>query len=408
MLINFVNYVDRQIIFSLFPSIRREFSLTYEQLGLFPFAFTVVLAVMSLPLGMLADRTSRKLVISAGVIFWSAATFFSGLAGSFRSLLAARGMVGVGEAAYTPAGTAVISATFPKDVRARVQGFFDAGMFVGGGVGIALGGIVAAWLGWRAAFFIVGIPGLILGLTGLRLPEPPEAEPHAKLPLRELARVPAYLMILASGLFSSFAGYAYVTWGFSFIEEYRGFTPRESGIILGVTGIIAGALGILTGATLADHLSRRWTWGRSIIVPIGFFLASPLIFFGLHTYSKLNFTLLFGSGTFFLSWYHGPVTATIHDVIPSRGHATAQGFYSSFVNLFGMALAPVLIGAIADRSGLVSALHAAVAAQVLGGALFLGVPYFIWRNGMHHPALDRYWEAEKLKGNAGSAATGTL
>ncbi|HEV3221071.1 MAG TPA: MFS transporter [Candidatus Acidoferrales bacterium] len=394
MLINFVNYVDRQIIFSLFPSIRAEFGLSYKQLGSFAMAFTVVLAVMSLPLGMLADRVSRRLVISIGVIFWSAATFFSGLATSFRTLLAARALVGVGEAAYTPAGTAVISATFPKEVRARVQGAFDAGMFVGGAVGIALGGIIAQWFGWRAAFFFVGVPGLLLGLSGFKLPEPPGAEPHAKLPLRELARVPAYLMILVSGWFSSFAGYTYVTWGPDFVQEYRGFTPQESGIILGVTALIAGACGILAGATLADHLARKWPWGRAIIVPIGFAIASPFIYGGLHAHTKLSFAVLFGIGTFFLSWYHGPVTATIHDLIPSRGHATALGLYYLFVNLFAMALAPIVIGAIADRIGLVWALHTAIGAQLIGGALFLGVPYFIRRDGLHNPALAKYWETE--------------
>jgi MFS family permease len=394
MLINFVNYVDRQIIFSLFPSLRIEFGLTREQVGSFATAFTIVLALMSLPLGMLADRVSRRLVISAGVIFWSAATFFSGLANSYHSLLMARALVGIGEAAYTPAGTAVLSATFPKGIRARVQGAFDAGMFVGGATGIALGGIVAQSLGWRAAFFIVGIPGLILGLTGLKLPETASAEPHARFPLQDLARVPAYMMILFSGLFSSFAGYAYVAWGFDFVREYRGFSAREAGLILGVTALIAGATGILAGASLADRLVHKWTWGRAIIVPFGFALASPFIYFGLHSHSKFNFAILFGTGTFFLSWYHGPVTATIHDVIPSRGHATAQGLYSSFINLFAMAAAPVMIGAIADRRGLEWALNTAIVFQLIGGALFLGVPYFIRRNGLHHPALAKYWKDE--------------
>ncbi len=394
MLINFVNYVDRQIIFSLFPSLRAEFGLTREQVGSLATAFTIVLALMSLPLGMLADRVSRRLVISAGVIFWSAATFFSGLATSFHTLLAARGMVGVGEAAYTPAGTAVLSATFPKDIRARVQGAFDAAMFVGGAVGIAMGGIVAQSLGWRAAFFIVGFPGLILGFIGLKLPEPASSEPHAPFPLMDLTRVPAYLMILAGGLFSSFAGYAYVAWGFDFVREYRGFSAREAGVILGVTALIAGSTGILAGASLADQLARKWIWGRSVIVPFAFAMASPFIFFGLRAHNKLNFAILFGTGTFFLSWYHGPVTATIHDVIPSRGHATAQGLYSSFVNLFAMAAAPVMIGAMADRKGLEWALYGAIVSQLIGGALFLGVPYFIRRNGLHHPALAKYWENE--------------
>ncbi|HEV2690321.1 MAG TPA: MFS transporter, partial [Bryobacteraceae bacterium] len=140
MLVNFVNYVDRQVIFSLFPAIRHDFALTYQQLGYLATAFTVVLSLCTFPLGVLADRFSRRSVISAGVLFWSAATMLSGLAGSFRSLLTARALLGVGEAAYAPAGTAVLSALFPKHIRARIQGSCDIGMFVGGATGIALGG----------------------------------------------------------------------------------------------------------------------------------------------------------------------------------------------------------------------------------------------------------------------------
>lgn len=395
MLVNFVNYVDRQIIFSLFPFIRRDFNLDYAELGSLATAFTVVLSLTSLPLGMLADRVSRRLVISFGVLFWSAATFFSGLASSFRSLLVARGLVGVGEAAYTPAGTAVISANFPKTVRARVQGFFDLGMFMGGAVGIAAGGIVAQWLGWRYAFLMVGIPGLALGMSALKLPDSPVPEAKERLPLRDILRVPAYVMLLLSAWCGSFAGYTYVAWGPDYVQEFRGFSSRESGVTLGLTVLIAGGLGILTGATLADHLTRLWTWGRAVVVPLGFLLAVPGIYLALHVNGgKPLFVLCFGVGTYFLSWYHGPVTATIHDIIPSQGHATAVGMYYLFVNLFSMALAPLVIGIFADRFGLIWALHAAISAQVIGGLMFLSVPYLIHRDGTHHRALKRYWEIE--------------
>ena len=395
MLINFVNYVDRQIIFSLFPFIRKEFTLDYAQLGILATAFTVVLSLASLPLGMLADRTSRRLVISSGVLFWSAATFFSGLANSFRALLLARGLVGVGEAAYTPAGTAVISATFPKEVRARVQGTFDLGMFMGGAVGIAMGGIVAQWLGWRAAFLIVGVPGLILGLTAFKLPNTPVPSEKERLPLREIFRVPAYLMLLISASFSSFAGYSYVAWGPDFVQEFKGFSSRESGVTLGLTVLLAGGFGILVGATLSDWFSRIRPWGRSAVVPAGFVLAAPCIFYALHANTKPGFIFLFGIGTFFLTWYHGPVTATIHDIIPSQGHATAWGFYSLFINLFAMALAPWAVGAIADRIGLLAAMQSAIVCQLLGGLLFLYVPYFIRRDGLHHKALKKYWRMDE-------------
>lgn len=373
-LVNFVNYVDRQILFPLFPLLRRDFGLTFFQLGSLATAFTVVLSIGSLPLGMLADRTSRKKVIGFGVIFWSFATFLSGIASSFRFLLGARALVGVGEAAYTPAGTAIISATFPQRVRARVQAIFDTGMFIGGAVGIALGGVMAQSFGWRAAFFIVGIPGLLLGLLALTLPENASADGPAHEPgiaLSYLLRRRPYILILISGWFSAFAGYSYIAWGPEFVQDYLKFTPREAGLVLGSVVILAGMGGVLTGASLADFCASRFSGGRALTVPIGFLISVPFIYSGLHATSKLQFMIFFGVGTFFLTWYHGPVTATIHDLIPAHGHATALGFYSLFVNLFSMALAPIVIGRVADRKNLLFALHISVVAQILGALFFV-------------------------------------
>ena len=373
-LVNFVNYADRQILYPLFPLLRREFGLNHLQLGEIAAAFTIVLALGSLPLGMLADRFSRRMVISAGVMLWSAATFLSGLAGSFHSLLFARALVGVGEAAYTPAGTAMISATFPKRVRARVQGVFDVGMFIGGATGIAMGGILAEWVGWRAAFFFVGIPGLLLGMAATRLPKTTViAEVEERVSVRELLANKSYALLLASGWFSAFAAYTYITWGPEFVQEYMGFTPQEAGIALGLVVVIAGVLGVLSGATLADRLARRGVWGRAVLVPIGFLVALPFIYLALHSATKTAFIALFGVGTFFLTWYHGPVTATIHDIVPSRGHASGIGLYYLVVNLLSIAAAPLLVGKLADVTSLRFAVHSALIAQFIAAMLFLMV-----------------------------------
>ena len=396
MLVNFVNYVDRQVIFSLFPSIRHDFALSYAQLGYLATAFTVVLSVSTFPLGMLADRFSRRSVISAGVLFWSGATFLSGLAGSFRSLLAARALVGVGEAAYTPAGAAVLSALFPKDIRARIQGSCDIGMFAGGATGIALGGIMAQSFGWRTAFFFVGIPGLLLGLTAMRLPESPRDQTERRIRLGELLQVPAYLAVLVAGWFSSFAGYTYIAWGPDLIQEQKGFTAREAGLALGIIVVLGGALGIAVGAYLSDRIARLRPWGRALIIPIGFVLGAPAILIALHTAAKIPFLLFFGLGAFFMSWYHGPLTATIHDLVPPSGHATALGLYYLFVNLFAMALAPLIIGRAADRYGLISALHIPIVAQLMGGACFGLVVFLIRRHGLHHPVLSHHWGGTTL------------
>ena len=397
LLVNFVNYVDRQIIFSLFPAIRRDFALSFEQLGYLATAFTVVLSVGSFPLGMLADRVSRRAVISAAVLFWSGATFFTGIANSFRTLLAARGMVGVGEAAYSPAGAAVLSASFPSEVRARVQGAFDIGMFAGGATGIALGGLMLQSFGWRPAFFLVGIPGVLLGLSATLLPRSGRAVSEERMGMRELLRVPAFLALLLSGWFCSFAGYSYVAWAPELVQDYKGFGARESGLAIALAVGLGGTLGIAAGAYLSDLLAKVRSWGRAVVVPIGFVLGAPAIFLALHSTSKVDFIVFFGLAAFFLSWYHGPLTATIHDLVPPRGHATALGFYNLFVNLFSMALAPLVIGRAADRYSLPTALHIPIAAQLLGAAFFIVVIQCIRRDGLRHPVLAHYWPEESFQ-----------
>ena len=137
---------------------------------------------------------------------------------------------------------------------------------------------------------------------------------------------------------------------------------------------------------LADPISRR------AVIPIGFVLGAPTIYFSLHASGKIHFLLFFGLGAFFLSWYHGPLTATIHDLVPPRGHATALGFYYLFVNLFSVALAPVVIGRLADRYDLITALHIPILAPLAGAAFFVVVIQCIRHDGLRHPVLARHWD----------------
>src|SRR3989344_3434248 len=169
-LINFFNYVDRQLIFPLFDSIKQEFGVSDFQLGLLGTLFMLVHSLASVPLGMLADRYSRKTVIAIGVGFWSAVTFFSGLVTSFRQLVFLRSLVGIGEASYAPAATAIISDTFPAGFRARAQGIYNIGMFTGGTLGAMLAGTLIFYFhSWRAVFFIVAVPGLVLAYAATRV-----------------------------------------------------------------------------------------------------------------------------------------------------------------------------------------------------------------------------------------------
>ena len=392
-LINFVNYIDRQIIFPLFALIKQDFQISDTQLGLLGTAFAIVHSLATIPLGILADRTSRNKVITFGVLFWSGATFLSGIAASFRSLLVARALVGIGEAAYTPAATATLTAVYPQEQRARVQGVFNLGMFIGGAMGLALGGILGEWVGWRPAFFVVGVPGLLLALSVFRLPEAPRPaldDASNRVPIRALLCVPAYVALLGSGLLITFAGHAYIAWGSTFAIRYKGFGLGEAGVSLAVIVGGAGICGVLAGAALADRLVARFAWGRALTVVLGFSISAPFTLWALYAPDKRLFLAALFIGTFFMTWYHGPVTAIIHDLIPPSAHATAMGVYLFTVNLLATALAPYTLGAIADRAGLFAGMHAALTAQVSGALCFLLVIYFIRRDGLRHPRLARY------------------
>ena len=392
--INFLNYIDRDIIFGLVPIIQARFGVSYSQAGLLNTVFSIVHSVCTLPLGWVADRCSRRKVICYGVLFWSLATFLSGLAPTFRSLLLARGLVGVGEAAYAPAATAIITGSFPRRVRARVQGVFDLGMFVGGAIGIALGPVLMGWVGWQSAFFVVGIPGILLAKSILGVEEPRVESPEKRVPIRHILRVPAFVWVLIGGWFINLAVYSYIFWGTTFVHTYKGFGVREASILLGVTVTFAGIFGVLTGATLADRLARVVPWGRVLVVGMGFLVSTPLLFWSFHAANKTLFVILFFLGSFFMTWYHGPLTAIMHDLIPERAHATAVGLYLFVAHFFATTWAPLLIGKVADRYDLLTGMHLALVAQLAGVVSYALVIYFIRRDGLHHPSMAAYREAD--------------
>jgi MFS transporter, Spinster family, sphingosine-1-phosphate transporter len=376
-LINFFNYVDRQIIFPLFGSIKAEFHVTDFQLGLLGTLFMIVHSLASLPLGILADRWSRKGVIVLGVTFWSVVTFASGLAQSFRVLLGIRSLVGIGEASYAPAATAMISDNFPERMRAQVQGVFNAGMFVGGTLGVILSGIIVYYVhSWRLAFFLVAIPGFILAYAATRIKEtelPIQHEGHISQ-IKSLLKNPAYVWMLISGTLVTFAAGAYIAWGVEFVSRYKGFSIRDTSIFLGADMMVAGILGVFLGSYLADKLQEKVAWGRSFVVGASLLCASPFMFLGLAD-SRIPalFFVYFFFGTALLSFYHGPATAVIHDLVPTHVRATAFAAYLLVVHLLGDGLAPAAVGFISDRHGLKVGLQFSTALVTLSGLAFIPI-----------------------------------
>ncbi len=388
-LVNFVNFADRQVIVPLLPLLRDFLGVTDAQLGSLQTWLLVVLAISTVPFALLADRMSRTKIICIGVVFWSVATFGSGLAHSFALLLVARALVGVGEAAYAPAAQSMISGAFPAETRARAQAVFAAGMLLGGAAGQALGGIMGELRGWQHAFFMVSIPGLILGLAVLKLDEPPRGPRSELVPLSHLLGVPAYLALIASGVLITFASVSLLTWGIDYAVSYKEFSLREAAILLAAVVLFSLVLGVLTGGYVADRLQKRFVYGRIIAIAGAFLLAAPFILWAIQAEEKwMVLTALFIAG-FFMSWYHGPVTAVIHDMMPRRAHATSVGIYMFVTQLVG-AFGPQAVGKISDVRDLQVGLQVAVAVMLAGAISFLLVIYFVRRDGLHHPRLEPF------------------
>ncbi len=378
--VNFFNYVDRQVIFPLFDVIKKEFLISDFQLGLLGTVFMLVHSLASVPLGVLADRYSRKKIIAGGVLFWSAASFASGLALSFKSLLAVRSLVGVGEAAYAPAATALITDNVPQEMRAQAQGVFNAGMFVGGTVGAMIGGVIAfyAHSNWRVAFFIVSIPGVVLAYLASKLKERLKTESHEAVDVWQLFYNTPYVWVVISGIFTTFAVGAFISWGIEFVVRYLGYNLRDASLILGMTLMIAGVTGVFLGSFIADTLQKTYAWGRSVTVAVSLILAGPIMFLGLHsTGNNLWFLVFFFMGTMLLSFYHGPSTAVMHDVISPKLYATGFALYLLVIHLLGDALAPAVVGKISDSIGLQAALEWCTALVFVSGVAFLFVAWLV-------------------------------
>ena len=389
-LINFVNFADRQAIPPLVPLIRDAFSLTSTQISYLQVVLQAVLAMASIPFGLLADRFNRSRIIAGGVLFWSFATIFTSHVHTFAMLLLARAFVGIGEAAYAPAAQSMISGGYPQQDRARAQSIFAAGMLVGGTAGQAIGGLVGQWLGWQAVFYVIGIPGLLLSFAILGIAEPPRGPRSEVIPLSRLLRVPAFLTLIVSGVMITFASVAFITWGTDFVVRYKDFSLREAGISLGPALLVSGLFGVLAGGFLADLLQKRFPFGRILTVACGFLIAAPFVLWAITSEGKHQIVGAFFIAGFFMSWYHGPLTAVIHDMMPPRAHASSVGVYMFATQLFGGILGPYVVGRLDDLADLILGLQVAVVVMVGGALLMLLVMYFIRRDGLCHPELDAF------------------
>lgn len=384
--VNVLNYADRYVLSAILPSIKHDFNMSDFEGGLLISSFLIVYAVATLPLGVWADRGIRKNIVAVCVGLWSVATALAGFTQNLIQLFSMRSILGIGEAGYAPASLSLLGDFFSKTHRGRILSFWSIGTLVGAAIGVALGGRVADTLGWRWAFYIVGIPGLIAAFLAWRMREPVrgafdsengevEETGHGRFGkdfldiVKQLFHIPTYWILVGALVFSFFTIGGTSFWLTSYLSRAFALSLTNAGAISGGVLVSSGLIGTILGGWIADLIQKRYPQGRLFTSMLGFLIGAPLVLVALFIQNLPLFITVFIVAAISLNFCTGPLNAVIQDIIAPNMRATAVGLALLLAHLLGDAAAPTIIGLISDHS-------------TLGTALIVTAPTFLFLAGL--------------------------
>jgi MFS transporter, Spinster family, sphingosine-1-phosphate transporter len=389
--INLFNYLDRSIVAALVESIKKsELHLSDTQLGFVASGFIVVYTLTSPIFGTLGDRRARPPLIALGVAIWSVATGLAGFARGFTSLFIARSTVGVGEAAYGTIAPALLSDHFPIERRGRVLAVFFSAIPIGSAAGYILGGVVDRALGWRAAFWIAGAPGVLLSILVLKVFDPPRGAQDAEQPAGVRGRTalhwynayldlfrnsPYILTVLGYGAYT-FALGALAFWMPAFLERSRGMPRTQATILFGAIAVVTGFTGTFAGGWLGDFLLPRTKNAYLWVSGIATLLAAPIAYIALSNANRAVYLPAIVIAEVLIFMCTGPVNSAIVNAVAPGERATALGLSVLVMHLAGDIPSPPLIGALSDASSLERAFLVVPVAVVIAGCIWT---YAAWR-----------------------------
>jgi MFS family permease len=368
--INLLNYLDRYVVAALLPDLKRApMGLTDSQLGSLMSGFLIVYLFAAPIFGRLGDRASRPKPIAIGVFLWSLATGLSGLARNYLQLLGARALVGIGEAAYGTIAPSLLADYFDKRSRGRAFAIFNMAIPVGAALGYIVGGIVRQRYDWHMAFYVAGVPGVLLAVWILRLPDPPRGardeagagagtvvhggpQPGSwSVYLRLLQQRPYMLTVLGYAAYTfALGGLAY--WMPTFLERERGISAGQASAGFGAIVVVTGFVGTFAGGWLGDYwlkFSRQaylWMSGWTTVIAI------PVVCLALASRSPSVFYPALVVAELLLFMSTGPINTAIVNLVSPAERASAVALSIFTIHLLGDVLSPWLIGKLSDLSSL--------------------------------------------------------
>lgn len=365
-----LSFIDRNVMAILIGPIRKSFEISDFQYGLLHgLAFTVFYTFLGLPIGRLADRSSRRTIIGVGVLLWSVMTCACGLVRTFAGLFTVRMGVGVGEAALSPPAHSLLSDLFPASALPRVMSIFTLGITIGGGMAYMIGGWVLGAVDqahvtlpvfgslepWQLTFILVGLPGFAIGGLVWTVREPGRRgrtrAAGEGVPLREVLRyfrahLRLYGSILGSVSMLSVLGYGTITWYVEMLIRKFGAQASEIGPTFGWIFITIGSLGALSGGVLAERLARRYADANMRVLVLAALLWLIPGIVGPLMPTEEGALLMAAPILFLMSSYFGPAIAALQTATPNEMRALASAMLLFAANLFGLGLGPPIVGAL--------------------------------------------------------------
>lgn len=391
-LCGFFNYADRQALSAVFPVLGSEFGIGDPELGTLSSAFMLVYAMTSPFTGFAVDRLSRRVLIAAGLAFWSLICAATGLARNFYQLVFYRAAEGLGESFYFPASMSMLADYHGPRTRSRAMSVHQTSVYLGTAGGWFLGGQLADIAGWRAPFWSLGMAGLLYALfLGVILIEPargrmirgdaedptpsggPIEEPEAGPPeplgakIAIVLRSPAAALLLCVFIGANFVAAAFLAWLPSMVARGLGLGLTGSAVTSALWPL-ASVPGAALGGWLADGAARRSGGGRIYTQCLGLFLAAPFVLLTGWSSTALPLVIgLVGAGLC-KGIYDANIFASLYDVIPIADRGTAAGLMNT-VGWTGGFVAPIVIGFASQRFGLGAAIASTAVVYLLVGLL---------------------------------------
>ena len=354
------NFIDRQILAILAPAIKDELLLSDTQIGaLSGVAFGIFYATLGIPIARLADRYSRVSIISICLSIWSLMTAFSGLATNFVQLLIARIGVGIGEAGGSPPSHSLLADYFAPGKRATALGIYALGVPIGILFGNLAGGWIGEIFGWRQAFFLVGLPGIVLAIIlKLTVKEPPRGYSEEKpadtttVPFRTVVKTmwgfKSFKYIALGAGTQAFVGYGAIAWMPSFLVRAHDLSIGEVGTALGLIIGFFGGIGTLLSGVIGDKLGAKSVKYYMLVPAYGFLIAVPAgaaVFLVDDLYLVLA---IYTIPAFLVNLYTGPTFAMTQSLAPLAMRAAASALLLFIINIIGLVFGPTTVGIISD------------------------------------------------------------